>query len=77
VLRVIIGVGVLIIALAFYPFIALLSGRSWLEFEMFGLAPDPTVLGTLAVLLVYKAPRVLYVIPIIWVLLSGVTLFVM
>ena len=76
-LRVIIGVGVLIIALVFYPFIALMSGRSWLEFEMFGLAPDPTVLGTLAVLFLYKAPSVLYAIPVVWVMVSGVTLFVM
>ena len=75
--RVIIGVGVLIIALVFYPFIALVSGRSWLEFEMFGLAPDPTVLATLAVLFVYQAPWVLYVIPVVWVLVRGVTLFVM
>jgi len=75
--RVIIGVGVLIIALVFYPLIALLSGRSWLEFEMFGLAPDPTVLATLAILLLYRAPKVLYAIPVIWVILSGVTLFVM
>lgn len=75
--RVIIGAGVLLIALVFYPFIALISGRSWLQFEMFALAPDPTVLATLGILLVYKAPKVLYVIPVMWVVLSGMTLFVM
>jgi len=75
--RIIIGAGVLCIALLFYPFIALLTGRSWLQFEMFALAPDPTVLATLAILLVCKAPKILYVIPVIWVLVSGTTLFVM
>jgi len=75
--RIIIAAGVLCIALLFYPFIALLTGRSWLQFEMFALAPDPTVLATLAILLVCKAPKILYVIPVIWVLVSGTTLFVM
>ncbi|NNJ93403.1 MAG: hypothetical protein HKP57_01485 [Halobacteria archaeon] len=75
--RVIIGAGVLCIALVFYPLIALITGRSWLQFEMFALAPDPTVLATLGILLVYKSPKVLYVIPVMWVILSGMTLFVM
>ena len=76
-LRIITGAGVLFVALLFYPFIALITGRSWLQFEMFALAPDPTVLATLAILLVYNAPKVLYVIPVIWVILSVMTLFVM
>lgn len=76
-LRINIGAGLLFIALLFYPFIALITGRSWMQFEMFALAPDPTVLATLAILLFYKVPAVLYAIPIIWVLLSGMTLFVM
>jgi hypothetical protein len=63
--------------LIIYPFIALLSGRSWMQFEMFALAPDPTALATLAILLFYKTPKVLYAIPGIWVLISGATLYVM
>ena len=75
--RMIIGAGTLFIALLFYPFIALLAGRSWLQFEMFALAPDPTVLTTLAILLINKAPHVLYVIPVTWLIISGMTLLVM
>jgi len=33
-----------------YPLLAPLSGRAWTTAEVFGLAPDPTALGTLAVL---------------------------
>jgi len=75
--RLIIGAGVLFIALVFYPFVPLITGRSWLQFEMFAIAPDPTVLATLAILLSYKAPKVLYIIPVIWVIVSGMTLFIM
>jgi hypothetical protein len=44
---------------------------------MFALAFAPTVLTTIADLFVYKAPKVLYVLPVSWVIVSGVTLFVM
>jgi len=67
----------LALALIGYPFIAVISGRSWMQFEMFALAPDPTVLATLAILLFYKSPAVLHAIPLIWVLISGVTICVM
>jgi len=76
-LRIKIGSGLLIIAFVVYPFIALITGRSWMQLEMFALAPDPTALGTLAILLFYKAPRALYPIPVIWLLLSAMTLFAM
>jgi len=76
-LRVKFGSGLLLIIFILYPFVPFITGRSWLQFEMFALAPDPTVLATLAILLIYKSPRVLYTIPIIWLFLSGMTLFVM
>ena len=72
-----IGLGLLIVSVFVYPFIALISGRSWMQFEMFALAPDPTVLATFAILLISKGSTILYVIPIIWILLSAMTLFVM
>jgi len=71
------GSALLFVAFIFYPYIALISGRSWMQFEMFALAPDPTVLATLAILLFYKVPIVLYAIPLIWMLLSAMTLLVM
>jgi hypothetical protein len=76
-LRTNIGSGLLFTSFIFYPFIALIAGRSWMQLEMFALAPDPTALATFAVLLFYKVPVVLYAIPIIWMLFSTVTLIVM
>jgi len=76
-LKVKIGSALLFIAIVIYPFIAFITGRSWLQFEMFVLSPDPTVLATFAILLFYKAPVILYVIPVIWMLLSTMTLLVM
>jgi len=76
-LRIKLTLVLLFIAFIFYPFIAFIIGRSWMQFEMFALAPDPTVLATLAILFFYKVPIVLYAIPLIWMLLSGMTLIVM
>jgi len=72
-----IGTGILFVALVFYPFIAFIVGRSWTQFELFALSPDPTVLATLAILLLYKASVALYVIPVIWILLSAITQYAM
>jgi len=76
-LKIKIGSALLFVAYAVYPFIAYINGRSWVQFEMFALAPDPTVLASLGILLFYKVPIVLYVIPIVWALLSASTLIVM
>jgi len=75
--RINIGLVLLFISLIIYPFIAFITGRSWLQFEMFSLTPDPTVLATIAILYLCKVSSMLYVIPIIWLLISGVTLIVM
>jgi hypothetical protein len=74
--RIVIGCCLLFITHIVYPFIPLLNGRSWKQFEMFALAPDPTALATIAILLLYRSPRLLYFAPIVWVIISGVTLFV-
>ena len=73
--RVIMGTVLLAVALVIYPLIAVLSGRPWMQFELFAFAPDPTVLATLAILLRYKAAWLLYVIPLVWLLISGMTLY--
>ncbi len=75
--RISIGLKLLFIFLILYPFITVLTGRSWLQFEMFALAPDPTVLVTLVILWISKVTPVFYIIPIAWLLISGVTLMVM
>ena len=76
-LRVKLGTGLFFVAFILYPFIPFLSGRHWLQLEMIFLAPDPTVLATLAILLFYQSPKVLFIIPTIWVFLSGMTLITM
>lgn len=38
--------------LAAYPFAAWMAGRPWLQAEVFGMAPEPTALATLGLLLI-------------------------
>lgn len=75
--RKIIGRLVLVFAIFLYPFIAVLTGRNWLEFELFGMAPDPTALGTLGILILHRVSWVLYIIPVIWLVISYITIYVM
>jgi hypothetical protein len=73
------GAALFAAVLLLYPLIAPLMGRSWLSAEIFGLAPDPTALGTLALLAVAEGWRrwVLMVVPALWCLISTVTLLTM
>lgn len=67
-------------ALLLYPAIAPLMGRSWMAAEVFGLAPDPTAIATLAFLAVTSSGWqrwLLMLIPVLWCLLSATTLSVM
>jgi hypothetical protein len=72
------GIGYLLLALALagYPLLAPLQGRGWASSEVFGIAPDPTVIATLGVLLLARGRLlpVLLPIPPLWCLLSGMTL---
>ena len=73
------GLGVFIFALVVQPFGGLLLGRSWSQVELFGIAPDPTVVATLGILL-RAADRTfweLFIIPVIWCTISGTTLWTM
>lgn len=72
-------------ALLGHPLLAPLAGRPWTQAQVFGLAPDPTAIATLAFLLrvdpaTYAARavwRALRWIPVAWCVLSGVTLATM
>jgi hypothetical protein len=73
------GLGIFLIALVVYPMLGLAMGRNWTQAEVIGLAPDPTALATLGVLLL-TGPRTFWVlapIPILWCLISGATLWAM
>jgi len=58
-----------------YPLLALArDGGTWRQAEVFGIAPDPTVIATLGMLLAWRAPAIFWLIPVLWCLVSGATL---
>jgi hypothetical protein len=72
--------GILLVALALgYPLLAPLFGRPWHGAEVFGIAPDPTAIATLGFLLMARgrSTLLLYPIPLLWCLASGLTLWAM
>ena len=74
------ALGLLLIALALaYPLLAPVFDRPWLAAEFFGVAPDPTAIGTLGFLVMArgKSALPLYAIPVLWCLVSGLTLWAM
>ncbi len=66
---------VLLAGLAVWPLLAPLDGRSWMQAEVFGMAPDPTVVATLGALLFWRAPWLLWMIPLAWCAISVATLY--
>ena len=73
-----IGIAIFVFAFLVQPLVGLILGREWLQIEVFGVAPDPTVVATLGLLL--AANRITWIalpIPLLWCLLGGATLWVM
>ena len=73
------GLAIFLFALVVQPLIGLLLGRTWRQVEIFGVAPDPTAIATLGLLLLATG-RVrweLMVVPLFWCALSGATLLSM
>lgn len=62
-----------------HPLAGILQGRSLVQAEVFGMAPDPTALATLGALLLAAGSRfwLLATIPLLWCFLSGATLWAM
>jgi hypothetical protein len=77
--RSILGIAIFTFAVVAYPAIAVLLGRGWHRAEVFGVAPDPTVLGTLAMLTLAdgRRSRWLRIVPLVWCVISGLTLWAM
>jgi uncharacterized protein DUF6064 len=73
------GVGLFVFAVSVEPGIGLLAGRTWRQAEIFGVAPDPTAVGSLGLLLIAagRGRRILSVVPTIWCAISGATLLAM
>jgi hypothetical protein len=61
------------------PLFAPVLGRPWASAEIFGVAPDPTAIGTLGLLLTARGRLLplLFVVPVLWCLLSAATLWTM
>jgi hypothetical protein len=73
------GSMIFLAALVVPPLIGPLLGRSWSQVEIFGVAPDPTAIATLGIVLLI-AGRVrweLMVLPLLWCAVSGATLLSM
>ena len=72
------GLCIFLFALVVHPLLAPLLGRPWLQAETFGVAPDPTVVATLGILVAARrAHWGLLIIPVLWCALSGATLWAM
>lgn len=73
------GIGIFLIALVAQPAIGPLLGRGWRQAEIFGVAPDPTAIGTLGLLLAAAGPARwgLMVLPVLWCAVTGATLWAM
>ncbi len=67
------GLLLLVVAVAAYPLLVVLTGRSVLQAEAFGMMPDPTALGTIGVLLMATGRwrRRLMVVPVLWCIVSA------
>jgi len=66
------GLWLIAFAVLVQPVTGLLTGRSLLQSEYFGVAPDPTATATLGVLLLGRRPSpLLMVIPLLWCVVSG------
>lgn len=72
------GGGIVLFALVLQPLIGPVFGRSWSGVELFGIAPDPTALATLGVLVMADRVRFeLLAIPLLWCLTTGAVLWAM
>ena len=72
-----IGVFVLLGALLVMPSTAHLTGRGWMQAELFAMTPDATALATIGLLLLAKGRVAIWlvVIPVAWCFVTGATLW--
>jgi Family of unknown function (DUF6064) len=74
-----VGLALFGFALAVEPFAAPLLGRGWGRAEVFGVLPDPTAIATLGFLLLVRGRGrwIAMVVPVLWCIATGLTLFAM
>jgi hypothetical protein len=73
------GRWIVLFAVVVQPLIGPLAGRDWAQIELFGLAPDPTAVATLGVVLLAadRARWALLAVPLAWCAVTGATLWAM
>jgi hypothetical protein len=71
------GIAMAIFGVLVQPLIGPILGRSWTQVELFGLAPDPTATVTMGLVLARAGSPILLVIPLLWCLVTGATLWAM
>ncbi|HEY2865059.1 MAG TPA: DUF6064 family protein [Casimicrobiaceae bacterium] len=74
-----IATSIVTISILGYPILAPLTGRPWTTAEIFGVAPDPTAIASVAVLALVRG-RVrwlLLVVPVLWCAVAAATLWAM
>jgi uncharacterized protein DUF6064 len=71
-----IAIALIAIVVAGYPLLAAITGRAWTSAEVFGTAPDPTALVTVAVLSLARGrvKWLLLAIPLLWCAATALTL---
>jgi hypothetical protein len=62
-----------------YPLLTPLAGRAWTTAELFGAAPDPTAIATVAVVALVRGRIrwLLLIVPLLWCLATALTLWAM
>ncbi len=69
------GLGLALFALVGHPLIVVLMGYGWQAMPLVGLAPGPTAIFTMGLLLLTagRVPRVLIVLPLLWAGVAAMT----
>ncbi len=71
-----VGVSLVLFSLIVFPVVVGVGERSWQGTEVYGATPDVTMLFTLSILLLYyRVPIILMLIPVAWCLVSGAIWF--
>ena len=72
------GTALFVLSLLLYPALAVIVGRPWNQAEVFGIAPDPTVIATVGLLLLTSRLRWgLLPVPLLWCGITAATLWAM
>ena len=73
------GLALVALAVSVQPLLAGLAGPGWASIGIVGIAPDPTVVFTIGLLLLVegRTPRRLLIIPLLWSLIAGATAWVL